>query len=134
MDDCIFCKIVQKEIPSYTIYEDDNYLAFLDIFPMEYGHTVVIPKKHFDLVWEVEEIGGYFKTCQKIAKHFQDKSGNKYVYSIVHGEGVNHAHIHIIPSESKTFGGKLSEFSKSLNYPKLDAKTAEEILAKYKVG
>ena len=46
MDDCIFCKIVKKEIPSTIIYEDDNFLAFLDIAPANKGHTLVIPKEH----------------------------------------------------------------------------------------
>lgn len=133
MSDCIFCKIVQNKLPSYKIYEDENFLAFLDIFPMEYGHTVVIPKKHERFIWDIEDIGEYFKVCQKIAKHFQIVSNNEYVYSIVIGEGVPHAHTHIIPSESKTFGDKLSQFSKDLNYPKLDQKTAEEILKKYKI-
>ncbi len=48
MSDCIFCKMVAKELPCYKIYEDDDFLAFLDIQPIAHGHTLIIPKKHYD--------------------------------------------------------------------------------------
>ena len=65
-DNCIFCKIVSGDIPSYKIYEDDEYLAFLDIAPFADGHTLVIPKKHYQFVWDVEEVGKYIEVAQKI--------------------------------------------------------------------
>ena len=65
MDDCIFCKIAKGEVSSFKIYEDDNYFAFLDISNFTPGHTLVIPKKHYRFVWDVENIEGYFKVVQK---------------------------------------------------------------------
>ena len=53
MNDCIFCKIINNEIPSYKIYEDDKVLAFLDVNPMSYGHTLIVPKNH---ILDYEEI------------------------------------------------------------------------------
>ena len=65
--DCIFCKIVSGKIPCYKVYEDENFLAFLDIRPLNLGHTLVIPKKHFRWVWDVPNIGEYFEVVCKIA-------------------------------------------------------------------
>ena len=53
--DCIFCKIVASEIPSYKVYEDESTLAFLDIAPVNFGHTLVIPKKHYANLEEIPE-------------------------------------------------------------------------------
>jgi histidine triad (HIT) family protein len=95
MDNCIFCKIVKGEIPSYKIYEDINYLAFLDISHFTDGHTLVIPKKHHQFVWDVND-PGYFEVCNKIANHYKNL-GFKYVDSMVFGRMIAHAHIHLIP-------------------------------------
>lgn len=95
-DNCIFCKIISGDIPSYKIYEDDEYLAFLDIAPFAEGHTLVIPKKHYQFVWDVEEVGKYIEVAQKISKHYKDK-GFKYVDMLVFGRDIPHAHIHLIP-------------------------------------
>ena len=59
MDDCIFCKIIRGEIPSYTIYEDDVVKVFLDISPLTNGHCLVIPKKHFKLLADIFTSGIY---------------------------------------------------------------------------
>jgi len=71
--DCIFCKIINKEIPNYTVYEDENVLAFLDIFPHAMGHTVVIPKKHFDTPLEMseEEFINYSISLKKALEHVE---------------------------------------------------------------
>ncbi len=97
MEECIFCKIVKGEIPCYKIYEDKQFLAFLDIFPYVSGHTLVIPKKHYPLVWDVEEYEEYMLVVKKIVKKFQEVSGNRMVYQTIFGEEVAHAHIHILP-------------------------------------
>lgn len=95
--DCIFCKIVKKETPSYTVYEDDNFVGLLDINPLNRGHTLVIPKKHYRWVWDVPNIGAYFETVQKIAKAQQQAFGTEWVVSLVIGEEVPHAHVSLIP-------------------------------------
>lgn len=95
MDNCVFCKIIRKEIPSYTIYEDEKYLAILDISQLSKGHTLVIPKKHHKFVWDVED-SGYFEVAKKIANHFRSL-GYKYVDCAVFGRMIEHSHIHLIP-------------------------------------
>jgi histidine triad (HIT) family protein len=94
MTDCVFCKIVAGEIPSYKIYEDQKYLAFLDIFPSAEGHTLVIPKEHIDWVWDSKHLGEYFEVVGKIANHYRSVSGD-IVRSNIDGWQVQHAHIHV---------------------------------------
>jgi len=126
--DCIFCKIARNEIPSYKIYEEDNFLAFLDINPTSEGHTVVIQKNHYGYVWDVENIGDYMKVCKKIAEHFRKVIKNKIVYSIIHGEGVEHAHIHLIPKVDEKWA---KQFNDAFPTQKLEAVKAKELLNKY---
>lgn len=97
MSDCLFCRIVAGEVPCYKIYEDDNYLAFLDISQITDGHTLLIPKLHVKYVWDIVDVGGYFSAAQKIARHFQEVSGSKSVISVTIGEMVAHAHMHLVP-------------------------------------
>lgn len=94
MNKCIFCEIVAGNIPSYKIYEDEKYLAFLDIYPSAEGHTLVIPKKHVDWVWDSENLGEYFEVVGRIAKHFREVSKD-IVRSNIDGWQVQHAHIHL---------------------------------------
>ncbi|NMC36664.1 HIT domain-containing protein [Candidatus Beckwithbacteria bacterium] len=102
MSDCIFCKIVTGELPAYKIYEDDQFLAFLDIFPFVRGHTLVIPKKHYRWVWDVENIGEYMQVCQKISNHYRNLSSIDMVASFIFGEQVHHAHIQLLPNIAPT--------------------------------
>ncbi len=94
---CIFCQIVAGSIPSYKIYETQDYLAFLDIFPYALGHTLVIPKMHYRWVWDVEHIGDYYGVVQKLVKHFRSVTGNDFVLEAVMGDAVPHAHVHLVP-------------------------------------
>src|SRR5438034_10948117 len=97
MQDCIFCKIVRKELPSYLIFEDENFIAFLDIRPLNPGHTLVSPKKHHRWVWDVPEAGRYFETVRIIAKTLQKTINTEWVVADIGGMGVPHAHVHVIP-------------------------------------
>lgn len=104
MDNCIFCKIAQGEIPSKKIYEDENVLAFLDINPTSYGHTLVIPKKHAASFLEADEktLENVFAVAQKIARHLEKelKCDGINVLSNIHeaaGQSVEHFHVHLIP-------------------------------------
>ena len=97
MKDCIFCKIVKGEIPSHKVYEDENFLAFLDINPQSPGHTQVIPKKHYRWVWDVLNIGEYFEVARKIAKAQQKAFDTDFILSKIIGDEVPHAHIWIFP-------------------------------------
>lgn len=106
MTDCIFCKIVAGEIPAYRVYEDDYFLAFLDIRPLSSGHTLVIPKEHHRWVWDVANIGEYFVVVQKVAKAIQKVSGTDEVFMKVIGEEVPHAHVWVFPNPDKAVGDK----------------------------
>ncbi len=96
-EDCVFCKIIRRELPSYSVFEDENYVAFLDIRPMNPGHTLVVPKKHDRWVWDVTQPGQYFETTTKIAKALQKTMQTDWVAADVAGMGVAHAHIHLVP-------------------------------------
>ena len=98
MKDCIFCKIINKEIPAHVVYEDNNFLAFLDIHPQSPGHTQIIPKQHYRWVWDVPNIGEYYEVAQKIAKAQQKAFSTDFVLSKVVGDEVPHAHIWVFPN------------------------------------
>jgi histidine triad (HIT) family protein len=106
MNNCIFCKIISGEIPSYKVYEDENFLAFLDIHPQSSGHTQVIPKKHFRWVWQVPNVGEYFEVVRKIALAQQKSFKTDFILSKIVGDEVEHAHIWIYPN-SKVSGDKM---------------------------
>ena len=106
MDACIFCKIVKGRIPCAKVYEDQNFLAFLDIRPLSPGHTLVIPKKHYRWVWDVPNVGTYFEATRKIALALQKSFGTDSILSKITGEEVKHAHIWIFPEPSEATGEK----------------------------
>lgn len=99
MEDCIFCKIVRGEIPSHKVYEDETYLAFMDVFPRVKGHVLVIPKKHYRWVYDVPVFGEYFEKAKQIGLKIQQTVGADYISFITMGEAVPHAHIHILPQK-----------------------------------
>ena len=117
MDNCIFCKIVNREIPSYKIYEDDKTYAFLDIANDFYGHTLVIPKKHSQnaLDTDTETLKAVIETVQKVSKHFVDNCGFEFVNLLSINEDVQHFHFHIIPRK-KGDGVKLFREFEKHNY------------------
>ena len=99
--DCIFCKIINKEIPSKVIYEDDLVLAMLDISPVNNGHTLLIPKKHYTDIMEADDILNYmFKVAKDLTPKLMTKLHAKSLtYLINYGEDqkVKHLHLHLIP-------------------------------------
>ena len=100
MFDCIFCKIVAGEIPVTKVYEDENYLAFLDIHPQSPGHAQVIPKKHYRWVWDIPHVGEYFEVVKKIANAQQKAFGTDWILSKIVGDEVEHAHIWVFPNSN----------------------------------
>jgi histidine triad (HIT) family protein len=97
MDNCIFCKIGRGEIPAYKIYEDKDFLGFLDINPHTKGHTLVIPKQHYQWVYDVPDFGKYWETALTVTKTILDKLQPQFISYLTYGLDVPHAHIHIIP-------------------------------------
>ena len=103
---CVFCKIIAGEIPSERVYEDANFVAFLDIRPLSPGHTLVIPKQHYRYVWDVPQTGAYFDVVTRIARALQQTFGTQAVHSKIIGEEVPHAHIWIYPDPQTATGDK----------------------------
>ncbi len=117
MNDCIFCKIVRGEIPSYKVYEDQNFLAFLDINPLAPGHVQVIPKQHYRWVWNLPNAGEYFEVVKKIALAQKKAFSVEMVRSQIYGEEVEHAHIWVWPQitgNSKDFETNLKKITEAL--------------------
>jgi len=100
----IFSKIINGEIPSYKIAEDENYYAFLDIFPIVEGHTLVIPKKEVDYIYDLDDqtLAGLNVFAKKIAKAVEKAIPCKRVGVLVLGTEVPHAHIHLIPFQKES--------------------------------
>ena len=95
----IFAKIINGEIPSHKVYEDENFLAFLDIRPMVKGHTLVIPKKEVDYLFDMnpEEYTSLLLAAQKVAKGIKKSVPCTKVGMTVIGLEVPHAHVHLMP-------------------------------------
>lgn len=100
----IFSKIASGEIPSYKVAEDSNFYAFLDINPLAQGHTLVIPKREIDYIFDLEEeeLKGLFAFARKVAKGVKDAIPCNRVGVAVIGLEVPHAHIHLIPINSES--------------------------------
>ena len=133
MDDCIFCKIVKGELPSYKVYEDDGFIAFLDIFPLNKGHTLVIPKKHEQWVWDVENPGKYWEISTKIAKALRKAFNPDRIMSFILGEQVPHAHIWLVPRYPDDGHGTNIKFENQKKFTEQEYKDiAEQIKEKLK--
>jgi histidine triad (HIT) family protein len=107
--DCIFCKIISKEIPAEIVYEDNKFLALLDINPVSPGHTLLIPKTHHIWMQEAPDdlIGNIFIQAKKIMLALKKTFNSDYVKIGVVGNEIPHFHIHIIPKKNgdKNEGG-----------------------------
>ena len=125
----IFSKIVNNEIPSFKVLEDENYLAFLDAFPLSYGHVLVIPKKETDYIFDLDsdKYLGLWNFSQQVAKAMDKVIVCKRVGVAVIGLEVPHAHIHLVPingisdinfeREKKTFSAdKMQEIADKINF------------------
>lgn len=104
MSDCIFCKITNGEIPSYKVYEDGNTFAFLDINPINVGHTLVVPKKHVSRITEAEEedLIALTNALKSVIKGIEDGLGVDNLNVFVNqgedaGQIILHLHYHIVP-------------------------------------
>lgn len=102
MQDSIFTKIVKGEIPCYKVYEDEHTLAFLDIHPVQPGHTLVIPKRQVEFIWDLEplEYQQLMAVVQQVGRRIREVIGSKYVGVSVIGVDVPHSHVHLIPFNS----------------------------------
>lgn len=99
MEDSIFTKIINGDIPSHKIYEDETTFAFLDISPIAPGHTLVVPKKQVESLWDLDDntYQDVMTTAKKIATRMKEQLQAEYVGVQVIGVDVPHAHVHLIP-------------------------------------
>jgi histidine triad (HIT) family protein len=101
-DDCIFCKIVDGEVPSHKVYEDENVVAFLDTNPVSKGHTLVIPKEHVDDIHGAEQMRYMWKPLVKVSNAVKNAFGAEGVNIAQNngekaGQEVFHLHFHVTP-------------------------------------
>ncbi len=107
-ENCVFCKIVNGALPCYKVWEDENYMAFLDIFPNIKGQTLVIPKAHVDsnvFAMSVPEYASFLKATRKVAKFLEKRLKVNRVHLVFEGTAVNHLHAKLYPAigYGKTF-------------------------------
>lgn len=97
--DCIFCKIAEGEIPSHGVWEDAHYLAFLDINPVQPGHTLIIPKHHDPNLFDVsdKDYQNTLAAAKIVRRKLKAATGAKRIGMLVAGLEVDHIHIHLIP-------------------------------------
>jgi histidine triad (HIT) family protein len=125
----IFSKIVSGEILAYKVAEDENYFAFLDIFPVAKGHTLVIPKKEVDYIFDLEDdlYVGLQAFAKKVAIGLKKAIPCQKVGVLVLGLEVPHAHIHLIPMQNEA---DLLNFSKKLKFTPEEFESTKELISK----
>ena len=99
MEESIFTRIINGEIPSHKIFEDAKTFAFLDIHPVQPGHTLVVPKQQVRFVWDLDEDGyqALMETVRRVAHQIRTVLGSTYVGEKIEGVDIPHAHVHVIP-------------------------------------
>jgi histidine triad (HIT) family protein len=96
---CIFCRIAQGESPAHVVWQDDLFLAFLDVRPINPGHLLLIPRQHIDYLFELDDAlyGPLFARAKDLAAPLRRATGCGRVGVAIEGYGVPHAHIHLVP-------------------------------------
>ncbi|RMD66290.1 HIT domain-containing protein [Candidatus Pacearchaeota archaeon] len=115
MEDCVFCKIAEGELPAEKIYEDNLSVAFLDINPVNPGHTLLIPKAHYPTMVDTpdEVVAHLYKTAKRLMHKIQEAMNADFVVLSVVGVDVAHFHIHLVP---RYFDDGLANFWPSKKY------------------
>lgn len=121
----IFTKIIKGEIPGYIVAENDEFCAFLDAFPVQYGHTLVVPKREEDYLFDLsdEELARMIVFAKEVAGSIQRATNCRKVGMTVIGLEVPHAHIHLVPISQEgdmDFSHKISEPDKTKMVEMLD--------------
>ncbi len=129
MNECVFCEIVKGKLPAYRVFEDEGFVALLDIQPLNPGHTLVIPKKHYRWVWDIPNVGKYFEIVRYIAKGLQKAMKTEMIVSDISGIGVSkwmHAHTHLVPRFTGDGHGDFVNTQNTKDIPGEDMKTIAE--------
>ncbi len=121
--DCIFCKIINGELPSYNVYKDEDIIAFFDISLGNDFHTLVVPKKHYENIFDIDEeiLAKLIKVTKKICKEYEDKFGIEHINLVQSngkfaGQEIFHYHMHILPRMKDD--GNIFKFNIDLNNDK----------------
>jgi histidine triad (HIT) family protein len=125
----IFTKIVNGEIPAWKVAENDDFLAFLDIFPVAKGHTLVIPKKEVDYIFDLDNelYSGLQLFAKKVAEGLKRAIPCRKVGVMVLGLEVPHAHIHLVPMQKES---DLLHFSKKLSFSQKEFEEIRDLIAR----
>ncbi len=136
MTDCVFCKIVKGQIPSFKVYEDDRVYAFEDINPINKGHTLIIPKKHAENIWEMDEedMTAVHKAAKKISQAIREALKPEGIACLqLNGRAVNqvvmHYHYHLIPKSAGEPELRMTQWELKPGNMDEIRKTAEKIAA-----
>jgi histidine triad (HIT) family protein len=104
MSECVFCQIISKQLPASVVYEDKQVIAFLSNRPVNEGHTLVLPKKHYENIYEIseDEVASLFKIVKRVAHAVRDAMGAEGIRVVQNngwaaGQVIFHLHVHIIP-------------------------------------
>lgn len=125
---CVFCKIVDGEMPSFKIDENEKFVAILDIAQFVKGHTLVLPKEHHAFMWDVPNIGEYFEFVHSVGNHYRNL-GYKFVDTLTLGRMVNHAHVHLLPhNDDDEVWNKVQQHIDGLQVNE-ETKPSEEVLS-----
>ncbi|HET6511470.1 MAG TPA: HIT family protein [Candidatus Kapabacteria bacterium] len=121
---CLFCQIVDGENPHHVIYEDEDFLGFLDKYPLNPGHTQLIPKRHTRWVWDMDnaDIGRFFIKAKRVSRALQKVFETEWVIADTGGIGVPHSHIHLVPRYEDDGHGELVD-------PKISREITEDEMA-----
>ncbi|AEM37939.1 histidine triad (HIT) protein [Pyrolobus fumarii 1A] len=133
MTDCIFCRIVRGDIPAHKIYEDEKVVAFLDIYPINPGHTLIVPKEHYERLDQVppETLDAMIRAAARIAPAILRATGATGYNVVVNvgksaGQEIMHVHLHVIPRREGD-GCHIMHCARSKPSNEELAKTAEAI-------
>lgn len=128
---CVFCQhLKEDEFQWRTIYESDDFIAFLDIKPLVQGHSIVIPKKHCVWTWDIDDVEGYYGFISEVVTKLKNKLNINKVDMLVSGSSVPHAHVHLLPSVESNWSKVLDKF-RELRSSK-DAVIDKDLLEKLK--
>ncbi|MBW6442162.1 HIT family protein [Patescibacteria group bacterium] len=130
MDGCVFCNIIKKVMPSEVIYEDKDLFSFLDINPVNYGHLLIIPKKHYKDILDTPEeiISKIFIKAKDLMKAIKECLNADYVCLSVVGVDVPHFHVHLVP---RYFNDGMENFWPTKKYPEGEMENISKKLTSY---
>lgn len=129
-NECIFCKIVSGDIPCYKVFEDGDFLAFLDIAPRNPGQVLVVPKTHYRWVWDHPQIGRYFEVAQCIVVALKKTLDTDFVVGLQVGDEVPHAHVVLVPRFADDGHGGFLDMHLVRDIPKEEMASIAERISK----